>query len=79
MELSDAIDFWENSSSEEIQTDPPILIDTESIPGWVIALRSPPDRPPYIELWWESDFIEETELHRASCSELTRDVFASNE
>jgi hypothetical protein len=64
MELKEALTFWANAS--EIQGDEPIVIDAESVPGWVIALRRPHGRAPYVEIWWEGDFIEETRIHQSA-------------
>lgn len=71
MNLQEAIDFWTRSSPDDARVDQPLLIDAESIPGWVIALRCPRDQTPYIELWWESDFIEETRAHQAATSKVS--------
>jgi len=66
MELKEALVFWKNVDLEEIYGDQLVVIDAESIPGWVIAIRRPRDRAPYIEIWWEGDFIAETQVHQAS-------------
>lgn len=72
MDLQEAIDFWRHHSSQEPDSDPPAYIDTESVPGWVIALRCPQDCSPYIEMWSAHDFIAETEIHaQAHVSELS--------
>ncbi len=69
MELKEAVTFWEKLSFNEISEDQPIAIDAESVPGWIIALRCPRDRAPYVEIWWEGDFIAETQAHKAAMTE----------
>ena len=66
MQLKEALTFW-NDSLDEAQIDRPLAIDAESIPGWVIAIRRPlrDDQEPYVEIWTESDFIAETEIHQS--------------
>jgi hypothetical protein len=66
MELKEAVTFWRNEPSQEVLGDQAVVIDAESVPGWVIALRRPPDRAPYVEIWWEEDFIAETQAHQTS-------------
>lgn len=68
MKLKEALSFWENVSAEEVGQDQPVVIDAESVPGWVIALRRPRDRAPYVEIWWEDDFIAETQAHQPTGS-----------
>lgn len=63
MDLQEAIDFWQQSWSQNPDSNPPAYIDAESVPGWVIALRCPQGRSPYVEMWWAHDFIAETEIH----------------
>lgn len=69
MELKEALTFWEKASSKEVFEDQPVVIDAESIPGWVIALRCPRGRAPYVEIWWEDDFITETKAYQTTGSE----------
>ena len=66
MQLKEAITFWSNETFDEPEIDRPLAIDAESIPGWVIAIRRPhrSDQEPYVEIWSESDFIAETEIHQ---------------
>jgi len=66
MELKEALLFWETASPDKVHGDRLIVIDAESVPGWVIALRHPRDRAPYIEIWWEGDFIAETQVHQSA-------------
>jgi len=66
MDLQDAIDFWRQYASQDPDTDPLAHIDTESVPGWVVALRCPQGRSPYVEMWDVRDFIAETEVHAQS-------------
>lgn len=68
MQLKEAVSFWENNHAGEIEFDQTVAIDTESIPGWVIALRRPDgeDQDPYVEIWTEHDFIRETEIHQST-------------
>ncbi len=66
MDLQEAINFWRHSVTQDPDSDPPAYIDTESVPGWVIALRCPQNSSPYIEMWWAHDFIAETEIHAQS-------------
>jgi len=68
MKLKEAVSFWTSENLEESHIDRPLAIDTESIPGWVIAIRRPQDEElePYVEIWTENDFIEETQIHQSS-------------
>ncbi len=66
MDLQDAIDYWSDYASQDPDSDPLAYIDSESVPGWVVALRCPPDRSPYVEMWCANDFIAETEIHAKS-------------
>ena len=68
MKLKEAVSFWKSESLEGSHLDQPLAIDTESIPGWVIAIRRPLDGTdePYVEIWTEHDFIQETEIHQSS-------------
>ncbi len=64
MELQEALTFWASTAVDSGAEDQPIAIDAESIPGWVIALRRPRDRAPYVEIWSAKDFITETQIHQ---------------
>jgi len=61
MTLEEALSFWETFLTEE-EGDFPIILDAETIPGWVIALR--PGRRPHVEIWWNEDFIREMEIYQ---------------
>lgn len=64
MDLKEALTFWKSASLEQIEEDQPVVIDAASVPGWVIALRRPRDRAPYVEIWCEDDFIAETQAQQ---------------
>lgn len=61
MTLEEALSFWKTFLVDE-EEDAPIILDAETIPGWVIALR--PGRRPHVEIWWNEDFIREMEIHQ---------------
>jgi len=67
MRLEEVLDFWREAlvGREGREGDDDfIVIDAQSIPGWVIALRRGPK--PYIEIWWERDFLEEVQIRSSS-------------
>ncbi|GEM_PF-3586837 len=71
MTLEEALQFWRTflggrsgggGADSEGGESEPVILDTETIPGWVIALR--PGRIPCVELWWNEDFIREMEIYQ---------------
>ena len=69
MTLDEALRFWETFWVEKGEGEGegeeggwPVLLDVETIPGWVIALR--PGRRPHVEIWWQEDFIREMEIYQ---------------
>ena len=61
MTLEEALIFGETFLGDEAE-DLPVILDAETIPGWVIALR--PGRRPHVEIWWGEDFIQEMKIHQ---------------
>lgn len=70
MDLNEALTFWTEILAKEEDETSVLVLDAETIPGWVIALR--PGGFPAVEIWWEEDFIEETRIHLASHSQMER-------
>ncbi len=65
--MQEALTCWTEILSKEEEEASVLVLDAESIPGWVIALR--PGGFPVMEIWWEEDFIEETRIHLATQAE----------